>query len=114
MWRSARRRIRQRVGLFFLFPLMTQAPTVTVDDLVAGWPTGPEGPTAQAIRKAWRFAQQAHGTAQHESGEPYVDHGLAVAQIMKELDVDANTIVASILPARGATRISVRESLAYQ
>ncbi|MCA9969844.1 MAG: bifunctional (p)ppGpp synthetase/guanosine-3',5'-bis(diphosphate) 3'-pyrophosphohydrolase, partial [Anaerolineales bacterium] len=70
---------------------------MTVDDLVAGWPTGPEGPTAQAIRKAWRFAQQAHGTAQHESGEPYVDHGLAVAQIMKELDVDANTIVASIL-----------------
>lgn len=70
---------------------------MTLTDLLTGWPGGPEGPAARAIRRAWEVAQQVHGEAARETGERYADYGLAVAHIMKDLDVDANTIIASIL-----------------
>ncbi len=49
------------------------------------------------IRRACDLAQQAHAGQYRASGEPYVQHALAVAGILAELQLDHETITAAIL-----------------
>ncbi len=49
------------------------------------------------ISDAYHFISAAHGQKSKESGELYVDHDLAVAQIMAPLDVDTDTIITCLL-----------------
>ena len=49
------------------------------------------------IKKAYHFAQEAHKEQKRESGEPYIIHPIAVAEILAELGMDTNTIVAGLL-----------------
>jgi GTP pyrophosphokinase len=49
------------------------------------------------IRRAAEFAQQAHRGQTRASGEPYVTHSLAVADILASLRLDYESIVAAIL-----------------
>jgi RelA/SpoT family (p)ppGpp synthetase len=49
------------------------------------------------VYRAYLFAAEAHEGQTRSSGEPYVFHPLAVARILAELNMDAGTIVASIL-----------------
>ncbi|MGB9661971.1 MAG: RelA/SpoT family protein [Moorellaceae bacterium] len=51
----------------------------------------------QLIREAYKFASQAHGDQKRHSGEPYIVHPLAVAEILAELQLDIVTIAAGIL-----------------
>ena len=46
---------------------------------------------------AYGFARSAHAGQTRESGEPYIFHPLEVAQILIELGLDIETIVAAIL-----------------
>ena len=46
---------------------------------------------------AYRFGAQAHQGQQRLSGEPYIQHPVAVAKLLVELQMDAETIVAAIL-----------------
>lgn len=52
---------------------------------------------APLVRKACRFALEAHRDQTRASGEPYVRHVLAVAEILADLNLDQETIAAAIL-----------------
>ncbi len=52
---------------------------------------------AALIRQACQFSQQAHEGQTRASGEAYFLHSLAVANILAELRLDAETICAAIL-----------------
>jgi len=49
------------------------------------------------VEKAYHFAENAHKEQKRESGEPYIIHPIAVAEILAELGMDTNTIVAGLL-----------------
>ena len=49
------------------------------------------------IRQAGDLAARAHAGQQRRSGEPYVTHPVAVAQIVAELGLDAPTVAAALL-----------------
>ena len=49
------------------------------------------------IRRAFVFAYKAHSSQRRKSGEPYIIHPIATAQILTELEVDADTLVAALL-----------------
>lgn len=49
------------------------------------------------VKKAYQFAENAHKEQKRESGEPYIIHPIAVAEILAELGMDTNTIVAGLL-----------------
>ena len=49
------------------------------------------------IEKAYLTAKRAHEGQQRRSGEPYITHPVAVAQILAELGIGAKTIQAALL-----------------
>jgi GTP pyrophosphokinase len=51
----------------------------------------------QIIRRAYQFAAQAHEGQTRKSGDPYVTHPLAVAQIIAELKLDVASVCAGLL-----------------
>ncbi|HZY34307.1 MAG TPA: bifunctional (p)ppGpp synthetase/guanosine-3',5'-bis(diphosphate) 3'-pyrophosphohydrolase [Rhodanobacter sp.] len=56
-------------------------------------------PEAQVERvlRAFQVGAQAHAGQERKSGEPYITHPVAVAGILAELGLDAETIIAAIL-----------------
>src|ERR687883_1345779 len=54
-------------------------------------------PDVEAIRRAYAFAAEAHAPQRRESGEPYINHPLAVAETLASLHMDTATIVAALL-----------------
>ena len=51
----------------------------------------------QAVRRAYHVGAEAHAGQQRQSGEDYITHPVAVATILADLGMDAETIVAAIL-----------------
>lgn len=51
----------------------------------------------QVVEKAIALAEKAHEGQQRRSGEPYFSHALAVAAILRELNLDHETLAAAIL-----------------
>ncbi len=49
------------------------------------------------LRRAVALAREAHGDQRRASGEPYISHTVAVAEILAGLRLDAETLVAAIL-----------------
>ncbi|MBA2570581.1 MAG: bifunctional (p)ppGpp synthetase/guanosine-3',5'-bis(diphosphate) 3'-pyrophosphohydrolase, partial [Chloroflexi bacterium] len=49
------------------------------------------------IGSAYRFARDAHGDQKRASGEPYITHPLAVAQLLAELGLDPVAVQAALL-----------------
>ena len=49
------------------------------------------------VRRAYQFAAQAHDGQTRKSGDPYVTHPLAVAQIIAELKLDIASVCAGLL-----------------
>ncbi|HEX4045050.1 MAG TPA: RelA/SpoT family protein [Gammaproteobacteria bacterium] len=49
------------------------------------------------IEKTYLFAKAAHGTQMRYTGDPYITHPIAVAQILAEMRMDHQTIMAAIL-----------------
>ena len=49
------------------------------------------------IAMAYRLAEEAHGGQQRQSGEPYISHPLAVAEILVGLGMDSDCICAALL-----------------
>ncbi len=49
------------------------------------------------IRRAYDLAAMAHDDQKRASGEPYIVHSMAVAQLLTELRLDSITIAASLL-----------------
>ena len=55
-----------------------------------------EGQRAQ-LRRAWAVGAVAHAGQTRKSGEPYITHPVAVAQVLAEQGLDLETLVAAIL-----------------
>ena len=51
----------------------------------------------QKIRDAYDFAEKAHSLQKRDSGDPYIHHPLAVANILAELKLDGPTITTALL-----------------
>ena len=51
----------------------------------------------EAIRDAYEFAAEAHGEQRRLSGEPYIVHPIAVAQLVADLRMDVHTVQAALL-----------------
>ncbi|HET6546276.1 MAG TPA: bifunctional (p)ppGpp synthetase/guanosine-3',5'-bis(diphosphate) 3'-pyrophosphohydrolase [Rhodanobacteraceae bacterium] len=49
------------------------------------------------VRRAYEIGAQAHRGQKRRSGEPYITHPVAVAGILADLGMDAETIIAAIL-----------------
>ena len=73
-------------------PAAPRSPQALFDDVGKYLPT----PDVEAIRRAYAFAAEAHGTQMRESGEPYINHPLAVADTLASLRMDTATIVAAL------------------
>jgi guanosine-3',5'-bis(diphosphate) 3'-pyrophosphohydrolase len=52
---------------------------------------------ARAIQRAAQFSEAAHEGQKRLSGEDYVEHPIAVTQILAELGLDTTTLVAALL-----------------
>jgi GTP pyrophosphokinase len=57
------------------------------------WPKG----DTDLIRRAFAVAEQAHEDVVRQSGEPYISHPLAVAQILADIGLDDITLAAALL-----------------
>lgn len=49
------------------------------------------------IKRAYEFAEKSHDGQKRATGEPYIEHPLAVACILADLKLDATTIAAALL-----------------
>lgn len=54
-------------------------------------------PEQDRIREAALFAVEAHGNQKRQSGEPYIIHPYAVAEILISVRMDVDTVVAGLL-----------------
>ncbi len=73
---------------------MTQVTLISLEDLLE---LLPNGEAARQVRQAYAFAERAHHGRRRASGELYIDHDLAVAQILVQLESDVPTVVAGLL-----------------
>lgn len=51
----------------------------------------------EMVKKAYEFASKAHEKQKRESGEPYIIHPIAVAEILADMGMDTSTIIAGLL-----------------
>jgi len=51
----------------------------------------------ERIREAYEFAEKAHQGQQRKSGEPYILHPLAVAEILIKMQMDVISVIAALL-----------------
>ena len=49
------------------------------------------------IERAYTVAERAHEGQKRKSGEPYITHPLAVAQILADLGIGSKTVAAALL-----------------
>lgn len=67
----------------------------------------------QQLRRAWAVGAAAHAGQVRRSGEPYITHPVAVANVLAEQKVDAETLIAAILhdtiEDTGLTRAALAE-----
>lgn len=95
---------------------MTQVPLFTLPDLINALPAAALDEAAiEQIVKAYAFAEAAHAGRRRASGELYIDHDMAVTQILSELGVDPLTVVVSLLhdvllPHTGYQEADVRKN----
>ncbi len=71
-------------------------PTLAYEDLVAAIGDKP-GFDFDLLRRAFEFAEIHHEGQVRRSGDPYIQHCLAVAKILAELNLDATTIASGLL-----------------
>ena len=51
----------------------------------------------ERLKVAYDFAEKAHEGQYRKSGEPYIYHPVAVAEILLSLEMDVTTLVAALL-----------------
>tara|TARA_Y100000590_G_scaffold63748_1_gene68438 strand:+ start:1828 stop:3573 length:1746 start_codon:yes stop_codon:yes gene_type:complete len=67
------------------------------DDLINKIKTYNKFLNPETLSKAYNFAVKAHADQKRDSGDPYVIHPLAVADILTELKLDSATIATGLL-----------------
>jgi len=69
----------------------------TIDALDAKLRTYLDRDQTTGVRRAYYYAEQAHYGQQRRSGEPYVTHPLAVADILADMHMDHQSLMAALL-----------------
>jgi guanosine-3',5'-bis(diphosphate) 3'-pyrophosphohydrolase len=92
---SASRRVRARLAR--RMTAQRSAVDPVLEPLVAvhreNWPKA----DLSVLQKAYEVAEQRHADQMRRSGDPYITHPLAVANILAELGMDTTTLVAALL-----------------
>ncbi len=70
---------------------------IPFDKLVEGLPETYSLADKELVQRAYRVAEKAHEGQTRVSGEPYINHCLAVAQILAELRVPPEVLAAGLL-----------------
>jgi GTP pyrophosphokinase len=68
-----------------------------VGDLIRSHRSVHPGGDPNLLRRAYAIAEQMHRGQTRKSGDPYITHPLAVAQILADLGMDTITLVAALL-----------------
>ncbi|MFW5909475.1 MAG: bifunctional GTP diphosphokinase/guanosine-3',5'-bis pyrophosphate 3'-pyrophosphohydrolase [Thiohalospira sp.] len=74
-----------------------QEPVLLISDLCEQLEDYLEPEQVAEVYRAYLFGAEAHEGQQRKSGEPYIYHPLAVAQILAELRLDHESLVAGVL-----------------
>ncbi len=69
----------------------------TLQQQIEGIAAGFSPEEGKKIRRAYRFAAQAHQDQLRRSGEPYIMHPVAVACIIDQMGLDAESVMAGLL-----------------
>ncbi len=69
----------------------------SLDEIIQRYKSYSDRDESQKIRNAFVFAYKAHGPQIRKTGQPYIIHPLATTEILTELEVDADTLVAALL-----------------
>ena len=70
---------------------------MAIENLMDALPESFSTVDRELILRAYRFAEQAHEGQKRASGEPYITHCLAVANILSELNVSPAMIIVGLL-----------------
>ncbi|WP_166238771.1 RelA/SpoT family protein [Paenibacillus turpanensis] len=68
-----------------------------IDQLIAKASAYMKEADLNRVREAYAFAESAHSGQIRKSGEPYILHPLAVAEILVHLQLDTTTVIAGLL-----------------
>ncbi|MEM7466433.1 MAG: bifunctional (p)ppGpp synthetase/guanosine-3',5'-bis(diphosphate) 3'-pyrophosphohydrolase [Pseudomonadota bacterium] len=71
--------------------------TLAIDDLCARAGTYLPDEQVDRVRQAFEFGAVAHSGQMRLSGEPYIQHPLEVANILTDMHMDCDTLVAAML-----------------
>lgn len=74
-----------------------EPPRLRIDDLCRRTRSYLTPDQIKQVRRAYRFGAEAHEGQLRKSGEPYIQHPLAVANILAEMHMDHETLVAAML-----------------
>lgn len=69
---------------------------MNINDILAAVPTISPA-DEELVRRAYRFATEAHKDQRRKSGQPYIVHPFNVALILAEMGMDAQTLAAAFL-----------------
>ena len=72
-------------------------PTPLIDDLIAKVQSYDPGMEASWLRGVYELADAAHDGQRRASGEEYIEHPVAVARILADMEMDRATIAAAIM-----------------
>ena len=77
---------------------MSKQPLLDISDILEHIPPGERADDARTlIKHAYTVAEQAHAGQIRKSGEPYIQHPLAVALLLADMGMDPVTIAAGLL-----------------
>jgi guanosine-3',5'-bis(diphosphate) 3'-pyrophosphohydrolase len=76
---------------------MKTASPLSLEELLARLPENYTHADRELIQRAYRLAEKAHAGQKRVSGEPYVNHLLAVASILAEFSMPAEVVAAGLL-----------------
>src|SRR5205807_6400299 len=75
----------------------TREPAADLEPLLAVYHTNHHRADASLLTRAYQLARAAHEGQVRRSGDPYIQHPLAVARILAELGLDDITLSAALL-----------------
>jgi len=76
---------------------MKAASPLTLDELLKDLPENYTNADREVVQRAYRLAERAHTGQKRASGEPYINHCLAVAAILSDLHMPADVVAAGLL-----------------
>ena len=77
--------------------MKTSSTIVALENLLERLPDTYSLADRELVQRAYRLAEEAHRTQKRNSGEPYINHCLAVANILAELRVPPEVVAAGLL-----------------